>query len=251
MKFVKESLDDVLKPKKIDPEELKKYLDQAKGVAQNLKDEMESTGDYAHREERLMQLYNQINDWYYTFPEFIQQNPEIEKAFSELHQTHDSAMSYIRGDYTHDESSMFFSESLLLEKAKLALSAGLVIIQDGKILLAHPTNAGWMGTFSIPKGHVEEGEELIDAAIRETSEEVGIDIDKKDVVSGPHLADYTDKRGKLFKRVYFYVVNPSQKIKKSDLKLQKDEVDWAGFMSEDDAKKRILGRLHAVLKYVK
>ena len=42
----------------------------------------------------------------------------------------------------------------------MVISAGLLIIHDNKILLVHPTNAPWYGTFSIPKGEVEEGEEL-------------------------------------------------------------------------------------------
>ena len=50
-------------------------------------------------------------------------------------------------------------------------SAGLLIIQDNKILLAHPTNAPWYGSYTIPKGKVEDGETYIDTAIRETKEE--------------------------------------------------------------------------------
>lgn len=53
-------------------------------------------------------------------------------------------------------------------------SAGLVILYDNKILLAHPTGQRWYGTYSIPKGHIEEGEDRLDAAIRETQEEIGL-----------------------------------------------------------------------------
>ena len=57
-------------------------------------------------------------------------------------------------------------------------SAGLAIIYQNKILLVKPTNARWWKSYGIPKGHVEEDESTIDAAIREVKEEVGIDIPK-------------------------------------------------------------------------
>jgi len=52
----------------------------------------------------------------------------------------------------------------------MIISAGLVIVDKDKrlILLVHPTNASWVGTYSIPKGEVNPGEDLLAAAIRET-----------------------------------------------------------------------------------
>jgi ADP-ribose pyrophosphatase YjhB (NUDIX family) len=61
----------------------------------------------------------------------------------------------------------------MIQTDNLKISAGLVIIQDNKILLGHPTGAKWTNTFSIPKGEVQEGESLFDAAFRETREEFG------------------------------------------------------------------------------
>ena len=241
-KLVRESVEDILKPKEIDPEELKKYLEQAQSIGESIMDEIEGASENEeYGEEMLMQTYGSIDAWFYDLPEFIQFYPEIQKMHSRLHELCDMALASFGQDEMY--------ESLLFEQKKLKLSAGLVIIQNGKILLAHPTNAKWKGTFSIPKGHVEQGEELIDAAIRETREEVGIKINKEDIVGGPYFVDYTDNKGKLYKRVYYYVVKPSEKIKPG--KLQKAEVDWAGFMSKTDAKKRILGKLRSVLKHVK
>ncbi len=46
-------------------------------------------------------------------------------------------------------------------------SAGIIIILNReKLLLSHPTNARWNNTYSFPKGHIEENESQIDAAIR-------------------------------------------------------------------------------------
>lgn len=142
-------------------------------------------------------------------------------------------------------------ESLINEASQLELSAGLVIVQKGTILLCHPTGQKWWGTYSIPKGHVQEGEDLIDAAIRETKEEVGIVIDKSDVIDKkPKFVDYKDKTGKLYKRVYYFLANPSEIIKKEAIIPDKKEVDWAGFILPEKAEFRILWRLKPVLKHI-
>jgi len=61
---------------------------------------------------------------------------------------------------------------------KTKKSAGLAIIYDNKILLAHTTSRGWYGSYGIPKGGIDDGESKLYAAIRETREEVGINIPK-------------------------------------------------------------------------
>jgi len=143
-------------------------------------------------------------------------------------------------------------ENINEQKQKLDLSAGLVVIQDNKILLIHPTKASWKNSFSIPKGHVESGEDLIDAAIRETSEETGVDASDFAIENPtPQFIDYTDKKGNVYKRVYYWVAYPSSKIKKKDLKPQKGEADWAGFLSKKEAKDKIFWRFKSLLKLLK
>jgi 8-oxo-dGTP pyrophosphatase MutT (NUDIX family) len=54
--------------------------------------------------------------------------------------------------------------------------AGIFLIRkDLKVLICHPTKHK-DDIWSIPKGRVEEGEELTEAAIRETFEETNIDL---------------------------------------------------------------------------
>ena len=145
-------------------------------------------------------------------------------------------------------------ESIMLEgkKDKLALSAGLVIIQDNEILLVHPTGSPWYGSYSIPKGHVEAGEEIIDAAKRETKEEIGISPEQLNIADNPQeFIDYTDKKGKVYKRVYYYIATPKEPLSKKDFKLQKKEVDWAGFIGKKEAQKKIFGRFKKLLDYLK
>jgi 8-oxo-dGTP pyrophosphatase MutT (NUDIX family) len=129
---------------------------------------------------------------------------------------------------------------------KTKTSAGLAIIYDNKILLAHTTSRGWYGSYGIPKGGIDKGESKLDAAIRETREEVGITIPKNLIDKTEHTFTVSTKKyGN--KIVYYYVVQISNlsQIGLKDLKvpkkqLQLEEVDWAGFLDYREATKRIM-----------
>jgi ADP-ribose pyrophosphatase YjhB (NUDIX family) len=144
---------------------------------------------------------------------------------------------------------MLVRESLITEKKQLQLSAGLAVLQKGAILLGHPKGQEWYGTYSIPKGHVEEGEDLLEAAIRETREEVGITVDVESVLNPtePRFIDYKDKDGNLYKRVYYFFAAPADPIKQSQIIPDKAEIDWAGFILPEDAEARIFWRLKPIL----
>lgn len=52
-----------------------------------------------------------------------------------------------------------------------------LLIKDGRIALLRRSNTGWMdGMYSLPAGHLEAGETVVDALVRETQEEVGISL---------------------------------------------------------------------------
>ena len=137
----------------------------------------------------------------------------------------------------------------------MKISAGLVIIQNNKILLAHPTNAPWKNTYSFPKGGVEKDENYIETALRETKEEVGLDIpfnliDK----NNEYVIVYKNKQGKRYKKVYYYVVKLDDNTYPDVLdknNLQLEEVDWAGFLNYDDAKEKIFWRFNEILNLIK
>ena len=63
-----------------------------------------------------------------------------------------------------------------------------IILNDrNEILLMRRQHTGFGdGGYSLPGGHVEKGERILDAARRETSEEVGIHIHNAEVVGVVH-----------------------------------------------------------------
>jgi 8-oxo-dGTP pyrophosphatase MutT (NUDIX family) len=126
-------------------------------------------------------------------------------------------------------------------------SAGLAIVYNGMILLGHTTGRGWYGSYGIPKGGIESGEDNLSAAIRETFEEIGIKVPRKLIDHTEHTFVVTSKNKDYNKTVYYYIVKIDDlsqlglkdiKIPKS--KLQVEEIDWAGFLTYNEAIKRVM-----------
>lgn len=130
---------------------------------------------------------------------------------------------------------------------KTKISAGLAIVYDGKILLGHTTNRGWYGSYGIPKGGIEKGETHLQAALRETKEELGIKVPKSLIDKTEYTFTLTTRKYKYTKIVYYFIVKIDRlsriglkdtKVPKSQL--QVEEIDWAGFISLGEARKRIM-----------
>lgn len=138
---------------------------------------------------------------------------------------------------------------------KMKISAGVIIVLGGeKLFICHPTSAKWYGTYSFPKGGLEEGETEVDAAIRELLEETSVSVNKNQLSSKPLIVDYEDKNGVIYKKVYLYTLNinnvseigiDSEVVPKR--KLQITEVDWAGFVSKEEASRRLFHRFIHIL----
>ena len=123
-------------------------------------------------------------------------------------------------------------------------SAGFAIIYKGKILLGHTTGRKSNTGYGIPKGGIEKGESHIEAAIRETYEEVGIKVDRKLIDPTEYTFTYTSKKYQTNKVIYYFIVeidNLSQIGLKSEIvsksKLQLEEIDDARFFAYKDAQK--------------
>ncbi len=131
-------------------------------------------------------------------------------------------------------------------------AAGLVIYrnqnQQLEVLLVHPSgNYNRHAPWSIPKGLPDEGESLIEAAIRETYEEAGVQgFSAHQLTSLGHI-DYTRSK----KRVHaFAVASPNEIAPKPNCW----EIDQTEFKTLEEARRIIhpdqqafIGRLEELL----
>jgi len=73
---------------------------------------------------------------------------------------------------------MFMSERFLTRQAVFVI----VRNESNEILLQQRANTGYLdGYWDLPSGHVEYGESLLDSAVRETKEEIGIIVSPDDL----------------------------------------------------------------------
>ena len=120
------------------------------------------------------------------------------------------------------------------EKEKLA-AGGVVVETDGdvvRVLLVHRPR---YGDWSFPKGGVNAGESVEDAALREVMEETGIEcrIERKLAVARYH---YRTKRGAVRpKAVHYFLMEPVG----GQITTDGQEVDLSEWLGIDDARRRL------------
>lgn len=130
---------------------------------------------------------------------------------------------------------------------KVRKSAGLAIVYDNQILLAKTAGRKDKKSWGIPKGGIEKGESPIDAAIRETYEELGIKVNPNQVDPNPYKLFVNAKKWGYVKDIYYYVVkiDDLSEIGLKDLKvptkqLDTDEISKARFMHSSEAFEKIM-----------
>lgn len=119
---------------------------------------------------------------------------------------------------------------------KTEVSAGILVYRfdkDGKIqvLLGKMGGPRWakksVGAWNIPKGHIEDGENLLDGAIREFMEETSLNIDIGDVVNKLYLGTSKTSFGKI---VHIYAIEhdyaESPETFKVNIKSNMCETEW-------------------------
>lgn len=105
---------------------------------------------------------------------------------------------------------------------------GVVIVNDGKIVLAQRGNEPGKGKWSIPGGLVDLGESILGAVIREAKEETCLDVEKPLLVDVVDNVTFDDE-GKI--KYHYVIVDYFVHVKGGQLKAASDVVDlrWVPF----------------------
>ncbi|MCX8150983.1 MAG: NUDIX hydrolase [Candidatus Bathyarchaeota archaeon] len=105
------------------------------------------------------------------------------------------------------------------------VGVGIIILQDGKLLLAKRGNEPAKGKWSIPGGVVELGENLEGAVIREAKEETGLDVEMPRLIDVVDQVDL-DESGRV--KYHFVIVDYVLQIKSGVPKAASDveELRW-------------------------
>lgn len=132
----------------------------------------------------------------------------------------------------------------------MKISAGISIVYDKKILMVKPPRSTNWEKYTPPKGGIESGETLEEAASREVYEEVGIHI-SPDSLKEKEMSEinYTDKSGRTYKKVFLFLY-PIDSLEQINLKsetipnnlVQEEEIGDARFMSLKECKENALKR---------
>ena len=119
----------------------------------------------------------------------------------------------------------------------MVTTSGILIIdKDNRILICHPTNHP-KNVWSIPKGKVNDGESIMDAAIRETFEETNINLSFFQCITPLEPQTYTHKKKRLHPFLYLEKMNPKIKIHEFEIKCNSNvEPEKGGFPEMDDFK---------------
>jgi len=94
----------------------------------------------------------------------------------------------------------------------------LIVNDEGKILLAKSHK--WFDKYTLPGGHIEVGESMIDAVRREVKEEVGLDVEVVEML----LVQEAIFAPEFFKKKHFIFIDFYCKSKDQQVKLDQDEI---------------------------
>jgi 8-oxo-dGTP pyrophosphatase MutT (NUDIX family) len=114
------------------------------------------------------------------------------------------------------------------------VSAGGVVVHDGQVLVIVPTRRAADGSqvLALPKGHLDKGETIVQAATREVREETGMVVEPVQEL-GEVRYWYVRDRHRIAKSVHFFLF----RVLGGDLADHDDEVLEARWMALAEAQK--------------
>lgn len=123
---------------------------------------------------------------------------------------------------------------------------GIVLVvknnQDQFLLLRQKKDQSWC----FISGGKEEGEELVDTAIREANEEAGLSLSKEMIKETAEVIRFTNSKGRGEQRVYLVVLD------NSEVKVDYSEIDSYKWVSAEDAQELLQPKevlLNLIQKY--
>jgi 8-oxo-dGTP pyrophosphatase MutT (NUDIX family) len=116
------------------------------------------------------------------------------------------------------------------------VSAGGVVVHDGQVLVIVPTRRAADGSrvLALPKGHLDEGETVVQAATREVREETGMVVEPMQELGEVRYWYMRDRR-RVAKSVHFFLF----RLLGGDLADHDDEVLEARWMGLSEAQKAL------------
>jgi nucleoside triphosphatase len=94
----------------------------------------------------------------------------------------------------------------------------LIVNSEGKMLLAKSHK--WFDKYTLPGGHIEVGESMIDAVRREVKEEVGLDVEVIEML----VVQEAIFAPEFYKKKHFIFIDFYCKSKEQQVKLDQDEI---------------------------
>ena len=128
----------------------------------------------------------------------------------------------------------------------MVVVAGCVIVSDNKILMVKEAQKKCYGQWNFPAGHVDEGELITDAAIREAYEETGCKVKLTGVLP---ISTIVLKNGETAIRVTFIA-----DIIEENIKFDTDEildVKWIDIEEVKNMKEEELRGYDAIIQMIK
>jgi ADP-ribose pyrophosphatase YjhB (NUDIX family) len=132
-----------------------------------------------------------------------------------------------------DELKKEYSEKKVDDDINWIKTVGAILKDGGKILLVKRGHEPFRGTWTLPGGHIDEGETDVDAVVREVKEETSLDFEPT------YFGSYEEcfKELKWFAHVSVFYGDFKGKIDKK--KLDKEEIKdikWFDLTELDDLK---------------
>jgi nucleoside triphosphatase len=128
------------------------------------------------------------------------------------------------------------------------VGSGVVENSEGKILLAQSPK--WHDKWTMPGGHIEFGETIEGAMIREIKEEVGLSVESQGIISFGELINSKD----FYRPAHFVYFDVLCKVmENSEVKIDNDEIIGYKWVSPEEALTMDLGETYdkTILDYIK